>query len=873
MAKEKDANELRYLSQQLEVLAKLPEDNPNPVMRVKRDGTILYANAACSLLEGFKCGAGQTLPGQYRKVIATALAAGSPQVIEVAGKERLFALNLVPLKKAAYVNIYGADITKLKKAQESLRETRDYLDNLISYANAPIIVWDPKFRITRFNRAFEQLTGRSSDEMVGKTVDVLIPPEGRADALTKINRATIKGERWEVLEVPVQHIDGSVRFVLWNSATIFAADGKTPVATIAQGQDMTERKEAEEALRESLNDLNRAQAVAQTGSWRLDVQHDVLLWSDESYRMFGIPKGTALTYETFLSCVHSDDRKYVDRKWKAALKGKEYDIEHRITVGDETKWVREKAKLEFDRKGILRGGFGTVQDITERKKAEESLREARDYLDKLINYANVPIIVWDPKLEITRVNQAFERLSGRTEREVVGEKLDVLFPDGNRAAATKSIRKASTGGNQESVEIPIQHTDGSVRTVLWNTAAILGVDARAPIATIAQGQDITEFKREQAERERLHQELADRLRELQIVMDTAPVAIWICRDPECRTITGNIYANKLFGVGQGANISRSAPPGKSVLNYRVLRDGVEVKPERLPAQVAAASGKPVVPEEVEIIFQSGRRLYMLIGAAPLVDTEGRTRGAVAVGTNITEQKLQMDIKDEFIGMVSHELRTPLTVIIGALSTAGDERVSKEDREELIREATSGAESLASILSNMLELSRYQAGRLSLEKKPVRIPDVARKAAQRVRRKYDTHHITLDFPDRIPDVDIDAGRIEQVLYNLMENAVKYSPAGSEVRIFSRQEKGRLVIGVRDYGAGIAPEDEPKLFEPFARLNESESSGIGLGLVVCKRLVEAHGGGIWVESQPGQGSTFLLTIPTNKNRGRGRSKTGD
>jgi PAS domain S-box-containing protein len=738
MAKKKEVNEAGRLNQQLDDLARFPQENPNPVIRVKKDGTILYANAACcSLPDSFKCQPGQVLPRQYQKLATKVLKTGESEVIETDGKERVFTLNFVPIMKSGYVNIYGNDVTAQKKMDESLRETRDYLDNLINYANAPIIVWDPELKITRFNHAFEQLTGRSSEEMVGKTVDVLIPADQRDDALAKINKATVKGERWEIVEIPIQQVDGSVRTLLWNSATVFAADGKTPVATIAQGQDITERKRVEEALQASLNDLNRAQAVARTGSWRMDVQRNVLLWSDENHRIFGIPKGTAMAYETFLSCVHPDDREYVDRKWKAALKGKEYDIEHRIIVGSEVRWVRERAELEFDKKGILKGGFGTTQDITERKK-------------------------------------------------------------------------------------------------------------------------------EQEERERLQKELADGLNELQSVLDTAPIAIWICRDPECRTITGNIYANELFGVTQGTNVSRSARPSEAAINYRVLREGVEVKPEELPAQVATVTGRPAPPAEFEIIFEDGHRLYMLIGAVPLVDSEGHTRGAVAIGANITEQKQEMDIKDEFIGMVSHELRTPLTVIIGALSTARDERVSKEDKEELIQEATSSAESLASILSNMLELSRYQAGRLNLEKKLVRLSDIAEKAAQKARRKYDTHNIMLDISDRTPDVDVDSGRIEQVLYNLLENAVKYSPAGSEIRVFSRQEKDGLVIGVRDYGIGIALEDQKKLFEPFARLKENMAGGIGLGLVVCKRLVEAHGGRIWVESQPGQGSTFLFTIPSNKKK---------
>jgi PAS domain-containing protein len=114
-------------------------------------------------------------------------------------------------------------------------------------------------------------------------------------------------------------------------------------------REITERKKAEKALRESEEDLSRAQAVAHTGSWRLDVRKDQLLWSDEVHRIFGIPRGTPMTYETFLASVHPEDREYVDREWTAALQGEPYDIEHRIIVGDEVKWVRERAELEFDR--------------------------------------------------------------------------------------------------------------------------------------------------------------------------------------------------------------------------------------------------------------------------------------------------------------------------------------------------------------------------------------------------------------------------------------------------------------------------------------------------------------------------------------------
>jgi PAS domain S-box-containing protein len=147
-------------------------------------------------------------------------------------------------------------------------------------------------------------------------------------------------------------------------------------------KEITERERVEEALRQSESDLNFAQAVAQTGSWRLDLRRTVLLWSDETYRIFGIPKGNPMTYETFLGFVHPDDREYVRRKWIAALGGEPYDIEHRIVVGERVKWVRERGTLEFDASGELLGGFGTAQDITERKQAEEQIRKLNEDLAK-----------------------------------------------------------------------------------------------------------------------------------------------------------------------------------------------------------------------------------------------------------------------------------------------------------------------------------------------------------------------------------------------------------------------------------------------------------------------------------------------------------
>ena len=151
--------------------------------------------------------------------------------------------------------------------------------------------------------------------------------------------------------------------------------------------DDVTRPSVEALLRQGEADLERAQELAKAGSWRLDTRRNELTWSAEAYRIFGVPRGTSLSYETFLSFVHPEDRASVNERWAAALKGEPYDIEHRVVVADEVKWVHERAGLEIDAQGVLLGGFGSVQDITERKRAEEARRRREESLARLLSTA------------------------------------------------------------------------------------------------------------------------------------------------------------------------------------------------------------------------------------------------------------------------------------------------------------------------------------------------------------------------------------------------------------------------------------------------------------------------------------------------------
>jgi len=168
--------------------------------------------------------------------------------------------------------VVGALRAQTLKTEWNLRETRDYLDSLIRYANAPIIVWDKEGKITLFNNAFERLTGYRTDEVIGKPLTTIFDGVSKEASLQKIEQ-TLKGQRWEAVEIPTRCKDGKERVLLWSSANIYAPDGKTLVATIAQGQDITLRKQAEEALNLRVDELEAHGQVIESAVWLFSELH------------------------------------------------------------------------------------------------------------------------------------------------------------------------------------------------------------------------------------------------------------------------------------------------------------------------------------------------------------------------------------------------------------------------------------------------------------------------------------------------------------------------------------------------------------------------------------------------------------------------
>ena len=223
-------------------------------------------------------------------------------------------------------------------------------------------------------------------------------------------------------------------------------------------------------------------------------------------------------------------------------------------------------------------------------------------------------------------------------------------------------------------------------------------------------------------------------------------------------------------------------------------------------------------------------------------------------------------KSEFLANMSHELRTPLNAIIGFSEVLGERMFGElnEKQAEYTEDILSSGRHLLSLINEILDLSKVEAGRMELELATFDLPLAIDNARTFVRERATKHGINLDVTvdERLGDFVGDERKIKQVLLNLLSNAVKFTPEGGRIGIKARQADGSVEISVSDTGIGIAPEDQPKIFEEFRQVGSDYAhkvEGTGLGLTLAKKFVELHGGKIWVESEVGKGSTFSFTLP--------------
>jgi PAS domain S-box-containing protein len=318
----------------------------------------------------------------------------------------------------------------------------------------------------------------------------------------------------------------------------------------------------------------------------------------------------------------------------------------------------------------------------------------------------------------------------------------------------------------------------------------------------------------------------------------------------------NASARRIFGVKNGENVI--GKPYKEVIHIEQVRELFE---NALTEKSEGAVEISVKDHETE-----AERVFQVQAAVVRGDEENDLIGAVAIFNDITEIRNVERMKTAFVSTVSHELRTPLTSIKGFVSTLLQDTEGFYDREtqrEFLQIIDTETDRLKRLIDDLLNVSRIESGRaLQLNPKPIDLPALAERVAI-IQRSYTTkHQIILDFPEDFPTIVADEDKVDQILTNLINNAIKYSPRGGEVRVKGVAEGDTVLISVSDQGIGIPAEHLPKIFERFHRVDNRdtrEAGGTGIGLFLVKHLVERHGGTIWVESEEGKGSTFYFRLP--------------
>ena len=490
--------------------------------------------------------------------------------------------------------------------------------------------------------------------------------------------------------------------------------------------------------------------------------------------------------------------------------------------------------------------------ITEHRQAEEALKESEEKFSKAFNASAILVAI--NRLEdgkFLEVNDSFTRITGYTRKEAIGRNatdLDIWVDEGERAKIIKTHKENNKVCNEE---IRIRNKSGEILTGLYSSEPITIGGELCYLHTIT---DITEQKQSQ--------EL------LRTAYQNSPLGIYIMQDEKLQYT--NPQLQKITGYSQKELL------GRELLSIVAIEDSDVVR----SSTAFTLQEESPYPCEYRILSKTGQIKWVMQTVSPI-----RYEGREAILGNfmdITERKyLERKVieyeelskmKSDLLATVSHELRTPLATIKGYSTMMVDylPRLSSSEIKDYLKSIDNSTDRLTKLVDNLLDTSRMEAGLLKLEKSPTSIPQLIQRVAADANIMNSNHKIVTNLNYRLPRVNIDVKRIRQVLDNLIDNAIKYSPQGTEVLISAKRNGRELLVGVGDQGPGIPAEELSNIFDRMYRIEQRPSSGVdglGLGLYICQRLVEAHGGQVWAESTVGKGSTIQFTLPitgTVKNK---------
>lgn len=488
----------------------------------------------------------------------------------------------------------------------------------------------------------------------------------------------------------------------------------------------------------------------------------------------------------------------------------------------------------------------------ELNRAEQAQRASEEKYRQLFLNMSEAVAIDEPVLDaagrcvdwrILEVNPAFEQVIGIPRDQALGRLASELYgPDFDYSALLGLFDQVAAGAQPQRVELWFPRADRYLCVSLF----FLGSGCFATVSS-----DVTERKRAQADRERL-------LAELDATINAIAEAV-VIYDPEGGIRHMNPAAEALLVYSAQ---ERGRPLEERCALHEVLTSQGE---EQKVAQFIrrALAGERLQGLLSKLHCRDGKTLWVSSSLAPIKGADGQVLGAVGTTSDVSGIHELQKQRDLYLHTISHDLRLPLTVIYGyaqILQEKFQDCESGADALQFTDEIIKAAQKMTRMTEDLVDLARLEGGQLTLNRREVCLGSLVARLIRSSAASLATERIEVDLPLDLPPVSVDVDRIERVILNLLSNALKYSQPPLPVKVLARVEGSELVVEVVDQGMGIAPEDQPRIFEQYYRPNaERISDSVGLGLYISRMLVEAHGGRIRLRSTPGCGSTFFFALP--------------
>jgi PAS domain S-box-containing protein len=756
------------------------------------------------------------------------------------------------------------DLTERKRAEEALRRSEAYLTEAQRLSHTGTWVLNPT--------AMQYLYWSDESYRIWG-FDPLQGPPGR-DALWQ--RIHDRDRVWEEVQEALRQKkdysgefkivlpDGTVKYLAATSHHLFSANGQI-VEVIGTNVDVTERRRAEEALRRSEAYLAEAQRLSHSGVAAYN-ETTILYGSEEIFRIWGFdPAQGVPSREAVLQRIHPDDQNRHHAEVQRAVDEKRgYSIGYRIVLPDGTvKHLESIGQPVFSANGELVEVVTTQIDVTERKRAEQALREREAKIRRLVDANIIGVFFWDFDGRILEANDAFLRLVGYDHEDIVSGRLrwtELTEPEWWRANHEKRLAELKTTGSLRPFEKEYFRKDGS-RVPVLTGGATFEKDGNQGVAFVI---DLTERKCAEAALRESEAKFRD-------YAETASDWFWE---------TGTDY--KFTLLTENAFGSDSADRVGSACWEHAL--DLETEPEKWSLiQAALDSRKPFRDFVYCSAHRSNSPMYVRASGKPVFDANGEFRGYRGTGTDVTAliraqeeherlRQLESDLAHtnrlnmmgELAASLAHEIAQPVATARNNARAAMHflDRSSPDPGQ--VREALACVVDDADRAGEILDRIRDHIKKAPPRKERVdlnrAINDVIALAQDAIVENGVSIHTRL--AERLPDVQVDCVQLQQVVLNLILNAVEAMSAvkkeARELSISTEQHHADgVLVTVSDSGPGIAPEHLDRVFDAFYT---TKSSGVGMGLSICRSIIGAHGGRLWTDANPSGGAVFQFTLPS-------------